>query len=53
MQLASLMVTPPPRVCDWWYNVDCAGSPNSYSVNEDLYKIPEGRSFGDEALVDA
>ncbi|XP_069997923.1 U-scoloptoxin(01)-Cw1a-like [Penaeus vannamei] len=41
------------RVCDWWYNVDCAGSPDSYSVNEDLYKIPEGRGLGNEAVVDA
>ncbi|CAL4111177.1 unnamed protein product, partial [Meganyctiphanes norvegica] len=30
------------RVCDWYYNVDCPGSPDSYSVNEDLYKIPDG-----------
>ncbi|KAK8742971.1 hypothetical protein OTU49_001458 [Cherax quadricarinatus] len=29
------------RVCDWWFNVDCSGSPDNYNINEDLYKIPE------------
>jgi hypothetical protein len=29
------------RVCDWWFNVDCAGTPSLYGINEDLYKIPQ------------
>ncbi|XP_030760097.1 uncharacterized protein LOC115885353 isoform X1 [Sitophilus oryzae] len=28
------------RVCDWWFNVDCAATPNLYGINEDLYRIP-------------
>ncbi|VEN37779.1 unnamed protein product [Callosobruchus maculatus] len=28
------------RVCDWWFNVDCAATPNLYNVNEDLYVVP-------------
>ncbi|CAH1107999.1 unnamed protein product [Psylliodes chrysocephalus] len=27
------------RVCDWWFNVDCAATPNLYSINEDLYRV--------------
>ncbi|XP_045120222.1 uncharacterized protein DDB_G0293534-like [Portunus trituberculatus] len=37
------------RVCDWWFNVDCADSPSSYNINEDLYKVPEA-SLGRELL---
>ncbi|XP_063878504.1 putative transcriptional regulator cudA [Scylla paramamosain] len=37
------------RVCDWWFNVDCADSPASYNINEDLYKVPE-TSLGRELL---
>lgn len=28
------------RVCDWWFNVDCASTPNYYGINEDLYIVP-------------
>ncbi|KAJ8942651.1 hypothetical protein NQ318_013364, partial [Aromia moschata] len=28
------------RVCDWWFNVDCASTPNYYGINEDLYRVP-------------
>ncbi|KAB0801687.1 hypothetical protein PPYR_02448 [Photinus pyralis] len=28
------------RVCDWFFNVDCAGVQNLYGINEDLYIIP-------------
>lgn len=28
------------RVCDWWFNVDCANTPSLYGINEDLYKVP-------------
>ncbi|XP_057672214.1 U-scoloptoxin(01)-Cw1a-like, partial [Diorhabda carinulata] len=28
------------RVCDWWFNVDCAAAPSLYGINEDLYRIP-------------
>ncbi|CAG9813314.1 unnamed protein product [Phaedon cochleariae] len=28
------------RVCDWWFNVDCAAVPNYYGINEDLYRVP-------------
>ncbi|XP_045596009.1 U-scoloptoxin(01)-Er1a isoform X2 [Procambarus clarkii] len=31
------------RVCDWWFKVDCSGSPDNYNINEDLYKIPDVR----------
>ncbi|XP_042216559.1 U-scoloptoxin(01)-Er1a-like [Homarus americanus] len=43
------------RVCDWWYNVDCSGSPDNYNINEDLYKIPDefvGRSIDQPDPVD-
>ncbi|XP_067004664.1 U-scoloptoxin(01)-Er1a-like [Anabrus simplex] len=30
------------RVCDWYYNVDCASSPDRYSINDDLYKDQDG-----------
>ncbi|CAL4115978.1 unnamed protein product, partial [Meganyctiphanes norvegica] len=30
------------RVCDWYYNVDCPSSPDSYGINEDLYKVDNG-----------
>jgi hypothetical protein len=30
------------RVCDWWYNVDCAGSTGLYNLNDDLYKDAQG-----------
>ncbi|CAH2008665.1 unnamed protein product [Acanthoscelides obtectus] len=35
------------RVCDWWFNVDCAATPNLYNINEDLSSASEygvGRS---------
>ncbi|KAK4885735.1 hypothetical protein RN001_002006 [Aquatica leii] len=28
------------RVCDWFFNVDCPSTPNFYTINEDLYIIP-------------
>lgn len=28
------------RVCDWWFNVDCAIVQNYYNINEDLYRVP-------------
>ena len=27
--------------CDWWYNVDCAASPNFYALNEFIYQDQE------------
>lgn len=38
------------RVCDWWFNVDCADSPSSYTINEDLYRVSEDASLGRELL---
>ncbi|KAH8320250.1 hypothetical protein KR067_010730, partial [Drosophila pandora] len=29
------------RVCDWWSNVNCAGSEQLYQNNDELYRIPE------------
>jgi len=29
------------RVCQWWYDTDCENAPTHYSINEDLYIIPE------------
>ncbi|CAL4135564.1 unnamed protein product [Meganyctiphanes norvegica] len=29
------------RLCDWYYNVDCPGSPDYYNINKDLYEIPQ------------
>ena len=28
-------------ICDWWYNVDCAASPNFYALNEFIYQDNE------------
>jgi len=36
------------RVCDWWFNVDCAGTPNLYNINEDLYKVPNKQNFNNQ-----
>ncbi|CAG7787168.1 unnamed protein product [Allacma fusca] len=33
------------RVCDWWYNVECATAPNLYNINEDLYKDKDGKEI--------
>ncbi|CAG0921652.1 unnamed protein product, partial [Notodromas monacha] len=33
------------RVCDWWYNVDCAGSSGLYNINDDLYKDNQGNTL--------
>ncbi|XP_037092983.1 U-scoloptoxin(01)-Er1a-like [Pollicipes pollicipes] len=30
------------RVCDWWYNVDCASSSDLAANNADLYKDADG-----------
>lgn len=38
------------RVCDWWFNVDCADSPGAYNINEDLYRVTEDASLGRELL---
>ncbi|KAH8247967.1 hypothetical protein KR032_000709, partial [Drosophila birchii] len=32
------------RVCDWWSNVNCAGSEQLYQNNDELYRIPEKQS---------
>ncbi|KAH8402826.1 hypothetical protein KR222_001889 [Zaprionus bogoriensis] len=29
------------RVCDWWSNVNCAGSEQLYQNNDELYRIPQ------------
>ncbi|XP_022909816.1 U-scoloptoxin(01)-Cw1a-like [Onthophagus taurus] len=34
------------RVCDWWFNVDCANVPSLYNINDDLYKVPPSNQRG-------
>lgn len=33
--------------CDFWYNFDCQDSPNFYSVNADIGKVPETAISGE------
>jgi len=34
------------RVCDWWFNVNCAASRSQYGINADLYQPAEVREYG-------
>jgi len=37
-------------ICDWWYNVDCAASPNFYALNEFIYQDQDSDYDGDEIV---
>ncbi|XP_049299249.1 U-scoloptoxin(01)-Er1a isoform X1 [Anopheles funestus] len=40
--LTCFLLTQAYRVCDWWTNVNCEGSEDMYSINDDLYRDDAG-----------